>query len=89
MKKVYMIVFFLGVVLGVMAHAAGLESLDPNLANHSVAPGSSSASSMAMGESCPSGACFITACSAPIGRLTVNTRKSALGVDDKNSNTAQ
>lgn len=89
MKKVYLIVFFLGVVLGVMAHAAGIDALDPNLANHSVAPGSSSASSMVVGESCPSGACFMTACSAPIGRSTVNNRKSVLSVDDKNSNTAQ
>jgi hypothetical protein len=70
MKKIYLIVFALGVVLGAMAHAAGFDAADPNLANHSVNPGSSSASSMVLGENCPSGACFITANSAQINSRT-------------------
>ncbi len=70
MNKVYMIVFILGVVLGAMAHAAGLDALDPNLSNHSSNPGSSAASVMSLGVDCPSGACFLTANGASINRRT-------------------
>ena len=84
MNKVYMIVFILGVVLGAMAHAAGFDDKDPNMALTS----GTQAGVVGIGLRCPEGTCDRNATNRFMLSNSTGNPKGAFS-GGNNGNTAQ